>query len=217
MAEGAHDGRPTKLAFDPDAAMAHLTAADPVLGGLMARVGPYAPSTTAAPDVFHSLMRAIVYQQLSGKAAGTIHRRLLDALGGDDTPGAESIAAASDETLRGAGLSRNKMLSLQALAAAQLAGELPDESRIDDYDDADLIERYSAVRGIGRWTVEMLLLFHLGRPDVMPIHDLGVRKGYAITYGRDELPKPKQLERECDIWRPYRSVGSWYMWRATEL
>ena len=217
MAERPHDDRPTKLAFDPNAAVAHLAAADPVLGALIARVGPYAPQQTAAPDVFHSLMRAIVYQQLSGKAAGTIHRRLLDALGGGDTPGAERIAAASDETLRGAGLSQNKMLSLQALAAAQLAGELPDESRIDDYDDAELIERYAAIRGIGRWTVEMLLLFHLGRPDVMPIHDLGVRKGYAITYGREELPKPKQLERECEIWRPYRSVGSWYMWRATEL
>ena len=90
-------------------------------------------------------------------------------------------------------------------------------SLADDYDDAELIERYAAIRGIGRWTVEMLLLFHLGRPDVMPIHDLGVRKGYAITYEREELPKPKQLERECELWRPYRSVGSWYMWRATEL
>ncbi|MES1952012.1 putative DNA-3-methyladenine glycosylase [Salinisphaera sp. S4-8] len=210
-------GRPTPLAFDATHAVRELAAVDPVLGELMARVGPYAPQTVAAPDAFHALMRAIVYQQLSGKAAGTIHRRVLTALGGGDTPGAERIAAADDATLRGAGLSQNKMLSLQALAAAQLAGELPDESRLDDYEDAELIERYSAIRGIGRWTVEMLLLFHLGRPDVMPIHDLGVRKGYAMTYGRDELPKPKQLERECEIWRPYRSVGSWYMWRALEL
>ena len=210
-------GRPTPLAFDAAHAVRELAAVDPVLGELMARVGPYAPQTVAAPDAFHALMRAIVYQQLSGKAAGTIHRRVLTALGGGDTPGAERIAAADDATLRGAGLSQNKMLSLQALAAAQLAGELPDESRLDDYEDAELIERYSAIRGIGRWTVEMLLLFHLGRPDVMPIHDLGVRKGYAMTYGRDELPKPKQLERECEIWRPYRSVGSWFMWRATEL
>ncbi|MES1940072.1 putative DNA-3-methyladenine glycosylase [Salinisphaera sp. T5B8] len=210
-------GRPTPLAFDAAKAVRELVAVDPVLGELMARVGPYAPQTVAAPDAFHALMRAIVYQQLSGKAAGTIHRRVLTALGGGDTPGAERIATADDATLRGAGLSQSKMLSLQALAAAQLAGELPDESRLDDYDDAELIERYSAIRGIGRWTVEMLLLFHLGRPDVMPIHDLGVRKGYAMTYGRDELPKPKQLERECEIWRPYRSVGSWYMWRALEL
>lgn len=211
------NGRATPLAFDAEQAVRELGAADPVLGALIERVGPYAPQTVAAPDAFHALVRAIVYQQLSGKAAGTIHRRVLEALGGGDTPGAQRIAAADDDTLRGAGLSRNKMLSLQALAAAQLHGELPDESRLADYDDAALIERYSAIRGIGRWTVEMLLLFHLGRPDVMPIHDLGVRKGYALTYGRDELPKPKQLERECEIWRPWRSVGSWYMWRAIEL
>jgi len=208
--------RPTRLAFDAETAVAHLSRADPTLGALMDRCGAYTPSTTAAPDVFHSLMRAIVYQQLSGKAAGTIHRRVLDALGGGDTPGAERIAAADDATLRGAGLSQNKMLSLQALAAAQLVGNLPDEARIDEYADAELIDAYSAIRGIGRWTVEMLLLFHLGRPDVMPIHDLGVRKGYALTYGLAELPKPKQLEAACEIWRPYRSVGSWFMWRALE-
>jgi len=208
--------RPTQLAFDAQVAVSHLRDADPALGALMERCGPYVPSTTAAPDVFHSLIRAIVYQQLSGKAAGTIHRRLLEALGGGDTPGAERIAAANDATLRSAGLSQNKMLSLQALAAAQRAGELPDETRMSDYTDAQLIESYSGIRGIGRWTVEMLLLFHLGRPDVMPIHDLGVRKGYALTYGLDQLPKPKQLEAACEIWRPYRSVGSWYMWRALE-
>jgi 3-methyladenine DNA glycosylase/8-oxoguanine DNA glycosylase len=210
-------GHATQLRFDPDEATRTLAAADPTLARLMTRVGAFAPQTVAAPDAFHALLRAIVYQQLSGKAAATIHRRLLDALGGGATPGATRIAAADDATLRGAGLSQNKMLSLQALAAAQINGELPDESALDDSHDAELIERYSAIRGIGRWTVEMLLLFHLGRPDVMPIHDLGVRKGYARTYGHDELPKPKQLERECEIWRPYRSVGSWYMWRATEI
>ncbi|GAB3684568.1 DNA-3-methyladenine glycosylase family protein [Salinisphaera aquimarina] len=217
MAATAATERATQLAFDPNEAVAHLTHADPVLGALIARCGPYAPSTTAAPDVFHSLTRAIVYQQLSGKAAGTIYRRVLDALGGADAPGAARIAAADEATLRGAGLSRNKMLSLQALSAAQLADELPDEARMADHSDAQLIETYSAIRGIGRWTVEMLLMFHLGRPDVMPIHDLGVRKGYALTYGMAELPKPKQLEAACEIWRPYRSVGSWYMWRALEV
>lgn len=208
--------RPTQLAFDADAAVAHLSTVDPVLGALMQRAGPYRPSTNAAPDVFHSLMRAIVYQQLSGKAAGTIHARVLTALNQGDAPGAAAIQTTDDTTLRGAGLSANKLAGLRALAAAQLAGELPDESRIDEYDDAELIERYSAIRGIGRWTVEMLLMFHLGRPDVMPIHDLGVRKGYALTYGLDALPKPKALEAAADVWRPYRSVASWYMWRALE-
>ncbi|HET7314101.1 DNA-3-methyladenine glycosylase 2 family protein [Salinisphaera sp.] len=208
--------RDTRLTFDPDAAVAHLAAVDPVLGALMQRAGPYRPTTRGAPDVFHSLMRAIVYQQLSGKAAGTIHARVLAALGGGDAPGAAAIQATDDASLRGAGLSANKLAGLRALAAAELAGELPDEARIHEYDDAELIEVYSAIRGIGRWTVEMLLLFHLGRADVMPIHDLGVRKGFALTYGHNELPKPKALEAAGEAWRPYRSVACWYMWRALE-
>ncbi|MGN8158711.1 DNA-3-methyladenine glycosylase family protein [Salinisphaera sp. RV14] len=218
MSSATHPTAPrdTRLAFDADAAVAHLAAADPVLGALMQRAGPYRPSTNAAPDVFHSLVRAIVYQQLSGKAAGTIHARLLAALNHGDAPGAAAIQATDDATLRSAGLSANKLAGLRALAAAQLAGELPDEARIDEYDDAELIQRYAAIRGIGRWTVEMLLMFHLGRPDVMPIHDLGVRKGYALTYGLDDLPKPKALEAAGEIWRPYRSVACWYMWRALE-
>lgn len=208
--------RETRLSFDADAAVAHLAAADPVLGALMQRAGPYRPTTNAAPDIFHSLLRAIVYQQLSGKAAGTIHTRVLAALGGGAAPGAAAIRDADDDVLRGAGLSANKLAGLRALAAAELAGELPEESRIHEYQDADLIAAYSAIRGIGRWTAEMLLMFHLGRADVMPIHDLGVRKGYALTYGLDTLPQPKALEAAGDIWRPYRSVACWYMWRALE-
>lgn len=204
------------LAFDADAAVAHLAAADPVLGALMQRAGPYRPTTNAAPDVFHSLVRAIVYQQLSGKAAGTIHRRLLAALGQGEAPGAAAIQATDDETLRAAGLSANKLAGLRALATAQLAGDLPDEAALASHSDDELIERYSAIRGIGRWTVEMLLMFHLGRPDVMPIHDLGVRKGYALTYALPDLPKPKALEAAGEAWRPYRSVACWYMWRALE-
>lgn len=207
--------RETKLAFDGDEAIARLTEVDPILGQLIDHCGPYRPTTNAAADVFHSLMRSIVYQQLSGRAAGTIYARLLDALGGN-TPGASAIEHASDATLRGAGLSANKVKALRSLAAAELAGELPDESRVDEYSDDDLIAAYTALYGIGRWTVEMLLMFHLGRPDVMPIHDLGVRKGYALTYGLDELPKPKALESAGEIWRPFRSVGCWYMWRAVE-
>ena len=209
--------RPTRLTFDPDQATDHLRAVDPTLGTVIARAGAYRPHTSAAPDVFHSLVRAIIYQQLSGKAAATIHARVLAALGGGPAPGAVAIAAADESTLRSAGLSGNKQAGLRALAAAELAGALPDEARIEDFDDAELITAYSAIRGIGRWTVEMLLIFHLGRADVMPIHDLGVRKGYALTYGLDDLPKPKTLEAACDVWRPYRSVGSWYMWRALEI
>lgn len=208
--------RETKLAFDADEAVTRLTEVDPILGRLIDRCGPYRPTTNAAADVFHSLMRSIVYQQLSGRAAGTIYARLLDALG-SNTPGAAAISAASDTTLRGAGLSANKVKALRSLATAELAGDLPDESRIGEYSDDELVAAYTTIRGIGRWTVEMLLMFHLGRPDVMPVHDLGVRKGYALTYGFDELPKPKALESAGEIWRPFRSVGCWYMWRAVEL
>lgn len=210
-------GRLTPLGFDARAACARLAETDPILAGLMDRVGPYAPRSTAAPDAFHALVRAIVYQQLSGRAAGTIHRRLLDALGRGDAPGAAAIDTAEETLLRGAGLSAAKTASLKDLARTTLDGRLPAENELAAIEDAELIERYSQIRGIGRWTAEMLLLFHLGRPDVMPIHDLGVRKGYALTYGLDELPKPKRLEALCGVWRPYRSVGSWYMWRATEL
>lgn len=210
-------GRPTPLTFDAQAACAFLAGADAVLGDLMARVGPYAPHSTAAPDAFHALVRAIVYQQLSGRAAATIHGRVLEALGQGDAPGAATIDAADDALLRGAGLSANKTASLKMLARAALDGSLPAEDRLPDFDDATLIDSYSRIRGIGRWTVEMLLIFHLGRPDVMPGHDLGVRKGYALTYRLGRLPEPKQLEKRCDIWRPYRSVGSWYMWRALDM
>lgn len=208
-----HDG----LAFDPDTAVGVLSDADPALGKLIARVGGYRPSMHDTPDVFHTLMRAIVYQQLSGKAAATIHARVLAALGGGQAPGAAIIQASDPEMLRAAGLSANKQASLRALAAAQLDDTLPDESQMHRYTDQELIDCYSAIKGIGRWTVEMLLMFHLGRPDVMPIHDLGVRKGYALVYGLDALPKPKALEAATDVWRPYRSVGAWFMWRALEL
>ncbi len=207
----------TRLTFDAEAACAYLADADPILARLMDRVGPYAPSSTAAPDAFHALVRAIVYQQLSGRAAGTIHRRMLDALDHGNAPGAAVIDAADEGVLRGAGLSAAKTVSLKALAKATLDGILPAENELPAVADAELVERYSQIRGIGRWTAEMLLLFHLGRPDVMPIHDLGVRKGYARVYDLDAMPKPRQLEALCEVWRPYRSVGSWYMWRATEI
>lgn len=208
--------RYTQLTFDAQTAMETLGASDPILKQLMLQIGPYRPTTSAAPDVFHSLMRAIIYQQLSGKAAGTIHGRVLAALGDNDRPGPAAIQATSDTVLRNAGLSANKLTALRGLAQAQLDNQLPPETHIQDYSDTELIEIYSALRGIGRWTVEMLLLFHLGRPDVMPIHDLGIRKGYALTYGLDDLPKPKALEAYGQAWRPYRSVACWYMWRALE-
>lgn len=202
---------------DHGAAETHLRHVDPRLATIMDRAGPFQPASRSEPDVFHALMRAIVYQQLSGKAAGTIHRRLLVALGDDVAPGPAAVAAASPDTLRGAGLSANKERALRGLAEATLDGSVPSDETLGNYSDGDLITAYSALRGIGRWTVEMLLLFQLKRPDVLPVHDLGVRKGFARTYGWQTLPTPTQLSDCCEPWRPYRSVGSWYMWRATEL
>ena len=210
-------GAPTRLTFDAAQACRQLTAIDPVLGGVIQRVGAYAPHNDGAEDAFHRLLRAVIYQQLSGHAAAAIHARVLAALNAGDAPGPAAIDAASESLLREAGLSASKARCVKALARASLDGRLPAEDTLPTLDDATLIDRYSQIRGIGRWTVEMLLIFHLGRPDVMPSGDLGVRKGYALTYQLDDLPKPKQLEQLCECWRPYRSVGSWYMWRALEL
>src|SRR5699024_4309375 len=181
--DAAAVSRPTPLRFDAVRACRQLAATDAVLGKLMERVGPYAPHSTAAPDAFHALLRAIVYQQLSGRAAATIHRRVLQTLGQGHAPGPAVVAAADEKQLRAAGLSANKVAGIQALARAVLDGSVPQEHELSDIDDAALIARYTQIRGIGRWTAEMLLIFHLGRPDVMPCHDLGVRKGYALSYG----------------------------------
>lgn len=207
----------TRGAVDRAAADAHLRQVDARLGELIDRTGPFRPEPRAEPDVFHALMRAIVYQQLSGKAAATIHQRLIAALGAGANPGPKSVIAASSERLRGAGLSANKEQALRGLAQATQAGDVPTQGTLAGYSDEALIAAFSALRGIGRWTVEMLLMFQLERPDVLPVHDLGVRKGFAVTYGWSALPAPRELTVRGELWRPYRSVAAWYMWRATEI
>jgi len=132
-------------------------------------------------------------------------------------PAAEKIADATLEQLRVSGLSRNKAAALRDLAGKVLDGEIPTRRAAEKLTDEELIERLTAVRGIGRWTVEMFLIFTLGRPDVLPLDDYGVRKGYARAYGRDVLPRPKELATQGERWRPYRTTASWYLWRATEL
>jgi DNA-3-methyladenine glycosylase II len=170
-------------------------------------------------------MESIIYQQLHGKAAAAILRRLLN-LFGDLHPSPEHILAAPDEQLRSAGVSQSKMLALRDLAAKTLDGTVPTLARIRRMSDEDIVEHLTRVRGIGQWTVEMLLIFRLGRPDVLPVSDYGVRKGFALTYSRipknkpfsnDLLPKPDELLRRGEKWRPWRSVASWYLWRACDL
>ena len=200
--------------FDPAVAIAHLRAADPVLARLIDRVGPFAISRDQTNTVFGALLRSIVYQQLSGKAAATILGRVHALFRGGTTP--EKILRASDEKLRGAGLSRAKVLAVRDLARRTRAGELPTLEQIHLMEDEAIVESLTAVRGIGRWTAEMLLIFRLGRPDVLPVDDYGVRKGFALAFRKRALPTREQLAKHGARWKPYRSVASWYLWRALD-
>ena len=173
---------------------------------------------------FESLLESILYQQLHGKAAATIHRRVREYFGGDPTP--QLLIDTPDEPLRAAGVSGNKIKAFRDLAARTLDGTVPTHAAIRKMSDAEVIQRLTAVRGIGTWTVEMLLIFRMGRPDVFPVTDYGVRKGYALTFQRlpktrpleaADLPKPEVLLKRGKRWAPFRSVASWYLWRACDL
>jgi DNA-3-methyladenine glycosylase II len=218
-----HTGR-RKLPFDPEEALAHLRARDKKLAALIDRAGPFTLRLDAWPSPFESLLESILYQQLHGKAAAAIHARVRAFFGGDPTP--EQLASVPDEPLRAAGVSFNKIKALRDLAARTLDGTVPGHAAILKMPDADIVERLTAVRGIGPWTVEMLLIFRLGRPDVLPVTDYGVRKGYLLTFGRvpktraiesADLPKPDVITKRARLWSPFRSVASWYLWRACDL
>lgn len=209
----ADDGLP----FDPRAAEAHLRAADPVLAHLIDTLGPFHLPLDRAPSLFLALARSIVSQQLNGKAASTIFGRVRalfpESEGG---PTADDILGASDESLRAAGLSRGKLLALQDLARRTADGELPTLAEIQGLEDETIIERLTRVRGIGRWTVEMILIFRLGRPDVLPVGDYGVRRGFAVAFGTGDPPSPKDVQARGALWAPYRTVAAWYLWRAAD-
>jgi DNA-3-methyladenine glycosylase II len=205
------------LQFDPAVAKRHLRRADPVLAGVMRRSIPFALRPRATQSIFGALVESIVYQQLSGKAAATILERTRRLFLPRRFPRPEDILAAPDTRLRSAGLSGAKAAALKDLARHTLDGTVPTLARARRMPDEELVERLTIVRGIGVWTVEMLLMFRLGRPDVLPLGDLGVRKGFSLAYGLDRMPTPAELAEHAECWRPYRSVGSWYMWRATEL
>ncbi len=202
------------FSFDRDVAIAHLRAADPVMARLIDAVGPFAMKVNQVSSLFVALAEAIVYQQLHAKAAATIFGRV-QALTPFLTP--EDILTLSDEALRGAGLSRAKMLALQDLARKSVAGEIPTLAEIHSMPNETVIEHLTRVRGIGRWTVEMLLMFRLGRPDVLPVDDLGIRKGYALAFERETMPARQDLAQFGLPWQPYRTVASWYLWRAVDL
>jgi DNA-3-methyladenine glycosylase II len=222
--------RPRPPQYDSAVAIAQLSAADPKLGRLIERAGPFTLRLASSQSPFEALVESIIYQQLHGKAAATIHRRMLDSFeevcGLGVHPSAQHLLDCPNEQLRRAGLSQNKMLALRDLAAKTIDGTVPTLARIRRMSDEDVIEHLTQVRGIGRWTVEMLLIFRLGRPDVLPVSDYGVRKGFALTFQGlnpnrkvtpDLLPTAEQMTRRAKRWVPWRSVASWYMWRACDL
>ncbi|HYR55942.1 MAG TPA: DNA-3-methyladenine glycosylase, partial [Myxococcaceae bacterium] len=204
--------------FDPNAAIEHLRSSDAQLARLIESVGPFRLQLDKTPSLFLALAEAIVYQQLTGRAATTIFSRLRALFPQPHLgPTPRQILRVSEERLRSAGLSRAKLLSLRDLARKTADGELPDLAEVHRMEDEAIIERLTKVRGIGRWTVEMLLIFRLGRPDVLPVDDYGIRKGFAIAFKKRELPTRKDLEKRGMRWRPYRTVASWYLWRATDV
>jgi O-6-methylguanine DNA methyltransferase len=204
--------------FDPLVAVEHLRASDPAIARVIDAVGPFRMQLKKASNTFTVLAEAIVYQQLTGKAAATIFGRVCGLFpNANEGPTAEHLIHVSDDKLRAAGLSRAKLLSLRDLARRTAAGEIPTLAEIRKMENEAIVERLTAVRGIGRWTVEMLLIFRLGRPDVLPLDDYGVRKGFAFALRKRDLPTRPHLEKRGARWKPYRTVASWYLWRACEL
>ena len=212
----------TALGFDLAEATAHLAGCDPCLAKLIEELIPFEPEIDHEQSPYEALMEAITFQSISGKAAATIFARV-KALSGAGTPRASGRVPTPEEMLkltirqlRKAGLSGAKISSMKDLAQKTIDGIVPTHEEALKLSDAELVERLDSVRGIGRWTVEMFLIFRLGRPDVLPIHDLGVQKGWSVAYGKKHKPRPKELEKCGERWRPYRTVASWYMWRAFE-
>ncbi len=232
--------RPTRRArtppYDTELAVRELAQRDRKLGRLMQQAGPFTLKLASSLSPFEALLESIIYQQLHGKAAAAIHARLLASFAGPVPPNAlspnaphptaEHLLAAPNEQLRAAGLSHNKSLAIRDLAAKTLDGTVPSLARIRRMPDEAIVAHLTQVRGVGRWTVEMFLMFRLGRPDILPVSDYGVRKGFALTFGKlkpddkvtpADLPKPAEMEKRAKKWHPWCSVASWYMWRACDL
>ena len=200
--------------FDLTKAVKTLAERDEKLKFLIAETEPFQMHSDHLQSPYEALLEAIAYQSISGKAAATIFARIkaLSSTGRAPTP--QEMLKLPKQALRKAGLSGAKVLAMKDLAKKTIVGVVPTLEDAQKLADEELVERLSSVRGIGAWTVEMFLIFRLGRPDVLPIHDLGVKKGWSITYGKKHMPKPKELLAFGERWRPYRTVGSWYMWRA---
>jgi DNA-3-methyladenine glycosylase II len=195
----------------------HLSGIDRNLGGLIRAVGHYGLELSKPCHPFESLAEAIMHQQLHAAAARSIHGRFVATFGKGAFPTPEIVLASRDDALRAVGLSFSKIAALKDLAAKTVEGVVPERAVLVDLEDTEIIERLTAVRGIGRWTVEMLLMFQLGRPDILPVDDFGVRAGFQYTYGLRKMPLPKALAAYGERWGPHRSSAAWYLWRAVEL
>jgi DNA-3-methyladenine glycosylase II len=202
--------------MSPEALM-HLAKTDKILGRLIKRVGPCKLIPKNGRSPFESLVRSVVFQQLNGTAAATILARVRALYPGRRFPRPADLLDTSDERLRGAGLSRAKTAAVKDISAKTLSGLVPTSKAITQMTNEEILERLTALRGVGPWTVEMLLIFTLGRQDVLPATDYGVRKGFALTYGWNDLPQPKELLAFGEKWKPHRTTAAWYFWRALEL
>src|SRR5882757_9567013 len=205
----------THYPVDAEHVMRELSRADRLLAKVIRRIGSFPTKKRKPQHPFASLLQTIVYQQLAGKAAEAIFGRV-KALGANGFPTPEEILEASTLKLRNAGLSRQKIAAVRDLAAKTLDGTVPTLAKIRRMSEEEIHERLTQVHGIGEWSVQMFLMFRLGRPDVLPIHDLGIRKGFQIVYGHEDVPKPLVILEYGERWRPYRSIASWYLWRAAD-
>ncbi len=196
-------------------AISFLTAADPRLAKLIQRVGPCTLKPRIRRSPFQALVQSVVYQQLHGTAAAAILGRVKALY--QRFPSPEELLSTPEEKLRAAGLSRAKIAAVKDIAAKTVSGIVPGSRAIRTMSDIEILQTLTTLRGVGPWTVEMLLIFTLGRPDVLPVTDYGVRKGFAVTYGWKELPAPKELLEAGEKWRPYRTTAAWYFWRALDL
>jgi len=212
----AVDTPASNLAFNLEEALRHLSESDEQLKRLIAETIPFQIDVADAQSPYETLLESIAYQSISGKAAATIFGRI-KALGENGRPPSpERMLKIRKAALRKAGLSSAKVVAMKDLARKTIEGIVPTYEQALLLSDDELVERLVSVRGIGAWTVEMFLIFRLGRPDVLPIHDLGVKKGWSVAYGKKHMPKPAELLKFGERWRPYRTVASWYMWRAFE-
>lgn len=198
------------------AALQHLAAADPVMAQLIREHGPCALQPEPRRSPFQSLIQAVAHQQLNGTAAATILGRFRQLFPVRRFPRAEEVAAVSDDQLRACGFSFAKIRAIRDITEKTLSGLVPTSRQIVKLSDEEIITRLTQVRGVGRWTVEMLLIFKLGRPDVLPVDDFGVRNGFRVAYGKRTLPKPKALLAYGRRWRPYGTTAAWYLWRAAD-